>query len=36
MGFFVGHVYPELIENAIAEKEIQDCHYIGADMKSAK
>jgi hypothetical protein len=36
MGFFVGHVYPKLIENAIAEKGIQDCHYIGADMKSAK
>ena len=30
MGFFVGHVYPELIEPATGEKEIQDCHYTGS------
>jgi len=35
-GFFVGHVYPELIESGIAEKEIQDCHYTGTEMTSAK
>ena len=29
MGFFVGHVYPELIDNETAQKEIQNCHYIG-------
>jgi hypothetical protein len=29
MGFFVGHVWPELIENQEAEKEIKDCHFIG-------
>ncbi len=29
MGFFVGHVYPELVENAIGAKEIQDCKYTG-------
>jgi hypothetical protein len=29
MGFFVGHVWPELIDNEVAEKEIQNCHYIG-------
>ena len=29
MGFFVGHVYPELIDPAAGEKEIQDCHYTG-------
>ena len=29
MGFFVGHVYPELIENAVGEKEIEDCSYTG-------
>ena len=29
MGFFVGHVYPELVENAIGEKEIQNCSYTG-------
>jgi len=28
-GFFVGHVYPELVESQVAEKEIQDCRYIG-------
>jgi hypothetical protein len=29
-GFFVGHVYPELVEDAIGEKEISDCHYTGS------
>lgn len=29
MGFFVGHVYPELVEPLVGEKEIQDCRYIG-------
>lgn len=29
MGFFVGHVWPELIPNKVAEKEIQRCHYTG-------
>ncbi len=29
LGFFVGHVYPELVEPQVAEKEIQDCRYIG-------
>jgi hypothetical protein len=29
MGFFVGHVWPELRDNAVAEQEISDCHYIG-------
>jgi hypothetical protein len=29
MGFFVGHVYPELVDTAIGEKEIQECSYIG-------
>jgi len=36
MGFFVGHVYPELIEPDIAKAEIQDCHYTGTDKKSPK
>jgi len=36
LGFFVGHVYPELIDSDIAEKEIQDCRYTGAEMKSVK
>lgn len=27
MGFFVGHVYPELVEYQVANKEIQDCIY---------
>jgi len=29
MGFFAGHVYPELVDNEVAQKEIQDCRYIG-------
>jgi hypothetical protein len=29
IGFFAGHVYPELIENDVAQKEIQDCRYTG-------
>lgn len=29
IGFFVGHVYPELVENQVGQKEIQDCRYIG-------
>lgn len=28
MGFFVGHVYPELVENAVGQKEIQECSYV--------
>lgn len=28
-GFFVGHIYPELVENTAGEKEIANCHYIG-------
>lgn len=28
-GFFVGHVYPELVENDIGKEEIQDLRYIG-------
>ena len=29
MGFFVGHVYPELVENEGGEDEIQKLRYIG-------
>ena len=29
MGFFVGHVYPELVENDVGEKEIEGLHYLG-------
>ncbi len=29
MGFFVGHVYPELVEMAQGQKDIEGCHYIG-------
>ena len=28
-GFFVGHVYPELVEQPVGEKEIQNCSYTG-------
>lgn len=30
MGFFVGHVFPELVETAVGEKEIKKCKFIGA------
>jgi hypothetical protein len=29
IGFFVGHVYPELVDTNVGETEIQDCSYIG-------
>jgi hypothetical protein len=29
MGFWVGHVYPELVETATGEAEIQKCSYTG-------
>jgi hypothetical protein len=29
MGFFVGHVYPDLVEQEKAIAEIGSCHYIG-------
>jgi Protein of unknown function (DUF2846) len=29
IGFFVGHVYPELVDNDVGEKEMQECHYTG-------
>jgi hypothetical protein len=29
MGFFVGHVYPNLVEPDKAKSEIKNCHYIG-------
>lgn len=31
MGFFVGHVYPELVDLDVGAKEIQDCRYIGKE-----
>ena len=29
MGFFVGHVYPELVDLDVGAKEIQSCRYTG-------
>ena len=29
MGFFVGHVYPELVDNAVGAVEIEECSYTG-------
>ena len=29
LGFLVGHVYPELVDDAVGKKEIQECKYIG-------
>jgi hypothetical protein len=31
MGFFVGHVYPELVNLDVGQKEIHDCRYIGKE-----
>ncbi len=28
-GFFVGHIYPELVEKNVGESEIKKCHYLG-------
>src|SRR6266550_1931908 len=30
IGFFVGHVYPELVEGVVGEKEVSDCRYTGS------
>ncbi len=29
MGFFAGHVYPELVENSVGETEITGCKFTG-------
>ncbi|OIR15142.1 hypothetical protein GALL_42610 [mine drainage metagenome] len=29
IGFAVGHVYPELVDDAVGQKGVQDCKYIG-------
>lgn len=29
LGFFVGHVYPELVDDDVAGREIKDLHYTG-------
>jgi hypothetical protein len=29
LGFFVGHIYPELLDTEVAEKEIQDSSFVG-------
>lgn len=28
MGFFVGHVYPELVDDEVGKKEINECSYV--------
>jgi hypothetical protein len=35
MGFFVGHVYPELVENSVGEQEITSCKYTGVPLAGA-
>jgi hypothetical protein len=32
MGFFVGHVYPNLVEKDVGEREIQNCSYTGSQL----
>jgi hypothetical protein len=34
MGFFVGHVYPELVSPEVGNDEIQECKYTGDRAKS--
>ena len=29
IGFFVGHIYPELVDNEVGEKELQECRFAG-------
>lgn len=29
MGFAVGHVYPQLVDDAVGKKEVAECKYIG-------
>ena len=31
MGFFVGHVYGELVDSAVGLEEIKECKYTGAE-----
>jgi hypothetical protein len=35
MGFFAGHVYPELVENSVGEQEITSCKYTGVPLAGA-
>jgi hypothetical protein len=35
MGFFVGHVYPELVEPAVGRQEILSCKYTGIQSELA-
>ncbi len=34
MGFFVGHIYPELVEPEVGAKEIVECSYVGDQVAS--
>lgn len=36
MGFFIGHVFPELVDNGSGEREIEKCHFTGARPAAAK
>ena len=36
MGFFVGHVYPILVEDAIGKSEIANCSYTGFKLENGK
>ena len=30
MGFFVGHVYPELVDDTEGKSDIASCHLVGS------
>ena len=36
MGFFVGHVFPVLVENSVGEKELEKCSYIGPTLPGVR
>ncbi len=36
IGFFVGHVYGELVDQSVGLEEIQECKYTGGDNTSKK
>jgi len=35
LGFFVGRVYPELVDDATGQKEVEDASYIGPPLRQA-
>jgi len=36
MGFFVGHVYPELVDEQVGQSEIVECKYAGQAIQASQ